>query len=194
MREWILRLVLVFGSPLVFLGLVELAARATGVGYPGSFLVEGATNEKFGWRFFPRTIARTPAPFVVQGQRRVFVLGESAAMGFPDPGFGLAPHLQAALGGEWRVFNAAMTAINSHVIREIARECARQQPQVFVVYLGNNEVVGPFGAGTIFGKFSALPVIRAQVWLTRWQAGQWLFRSPEISDEWRGLEFFKDRL
>jgi len=194
MREWILRLALVCASPLVFLGLVELGARAAGVGYPGSFLLGGATNEMFGWRFFPRTIARTPAPFVVQGQRKVFVLGESAAMGFPDPAFGLAPHLQAALGGSWKVFNAAMTAINSHVIREIALECARQQPQVFVVYLGNNEVVGPFGAGTIFGKLSALPVIRAQVWLTRWHAGQWLLRPPEVADEWRGLEFFKDRL
>jgi len=194
LREWTLRLLLVLASPLVFLGLVELGARAARVGYPASFLLDSVTNEKFGWRFFPRRIARTPVPFVVQGQRRVFVLGESAAMGFPDPAFGLAPHLQAALGSEWRVFNAAMTAINSHVIREIARECARQKPQVFVVYMGNNEVVGPFGAGTIFGKMSGLPVIRAQMWLTRWHAGQWLLRPPEVAGEWRGLEFFKDRL
>lgn len=194
MREWILRLVLVLLSPLVFLGLVEAAARVAGVGFPGLFLVDGVTNEKFGWRFFPRTIARTPSPFVVEGQRRVFVLGESAAMGFPDPAFGLAPHLQAALGRRWRVFNAGMTAINSHVIREIARECARQNPHVFVVYMGNNEVVGPFGAGTVFGKLQALPLIRAQVWLTRWHAGQWLLRPPEVAGEWRGLEFFKDRL
>ena len=36
-----------------------------------------------------------------------------------------------------------MTAIDSHVTVEIARDCTAHQPDLFIVYLGNNEVVGP---------------------------------------------------
>jgi hypothetical protein len=41
------------------------------------------------------------------------------------------------------VINTAMTAINSHVIREIAKDCVRLGADFWVVYAGNNEVVGP---------------------------------------------------
>ena len=54
-------------------------------------------------------------------------------------------------GTRFEVVNAAMTAINSHVILPIARDCARADGDIWVLYMGNNEVVGPFGAGTVFG-------------------------------------------
>jgi len=69
----------------------------------------------------------------------------------------------------------AMTAINSHVSLAIALECARRQPDLFLVYMGNNEVVGPFGAGTVFGKQApSLAIVRATVALKRSRLGQWL--------------------
>ena len=45
-----------------------------------------------------------------------------------------------------------MTAINSHAILPIARECARRDGDLWIIYMGNNEMVGPFGAGTVFGS------------------------------------------
>lgn len=187
----------------MFLAVLEGGLRAAGYGYKPDFLVRNlngslAANEKFGWRLFPRAIARTPAPEILpdpDAKRRVFILGESAAMGFPDPALGLAPQLQARLGADWRVVNVAMTAINSHTVREIAAECARQKPAAFVVYMGNNEVVGPYGAGSIFGSFSGnLAMIRLQLWVRSWRLGQLIAsltaRPPAGAEEWRGLEFF----
>jgi tetratricopeptide (TPR) repeat protein len=49
------------------------------------------------------------------------------------------------------VVNAAMVAINSHVILPIAKDCATRQGDLWVVYMGNNEMIGPFGSVTVLG-------------------------------------------
>ncbi len=58
-------------------------------------------------------------------------------------------------GVDFEVVSAAITAINSHVVLPIARECSELDPDLFIVYLGNNEVVGPYGAGTVFAPMSS---------------------------------------
>ena len=77
-------------------------------------------------------------------------------MGDPEPAFGFGRILQVLLQAKYparhfEVVNVAITAINSHVIRQIARDCAPRQGDLWIIYMGNNEVVGPFGAGTVFG-------------------------------------------
>ena len=52
-------------------------------------------------------------------------------MGDPEPAFGAGRYLEALLrerfpARKFEVVNVAITAINSHVIRAIARDCARQ--------------------------------------------------------------------
>src|SRR6185436_9393151 len=106
-------------------------------------------------------LARSPSPVVMAakkppGRYRIFLLGESAALGDPAPAFGVGRYLQALLrerypGADFEVVCAAMTAINSHAILPIARECARHEGDLWVIYMGNNEMVGPFGAATVFG-------------------------------------------
>lgn len=196
MREWAKRLALIILSPFLFLALLESGLRLAGYGYPSSFFLPAGgymtTNRQFGWRFFPKRIARTPLPlrFAVPkppGVRRVFVLGESAAMGFPDPMFSFAHQMQAIAGGRLEVINTAMTAINSHVILEIAEECARLEPDLVVLYMGNNEVVGPFGPGTVF---SASKIAAA---LKRFSLGQLLSPARRDLTEWRGMEMFLRR-
>jgi lysophospholipase L1-like esterase len=83
------------------------------------------------------------------GTYRVVILGESAAEGTPNPSFGLGRMLEAMLRLEFperrfEVINAAMTAINSHVIWLIAQDCRQLKPDLVVVYMGNNEVIGSF--------------------------------------------------
>ena len=69
---------------------------------------------------------------------------------------------RASAGSDFEVIQAAMTAINSYVLLPIARNCAALQPDLFIVYAGNNEVVGPFGAGTVFNRsMGSLGLIRA---------------------------------
>jgi len=160
------------------------------------------TNPRFGWIFFSPSLARTPVPCVLRDPKpphtyRIFLLGSSAAMGVPDPAFSFGRMLEVMLREAWpdrrvEVVNAAMTAINSHALVPIASDCARYQPDLFLVYAGNNEVVGPYGPGTVFARFSSsLPLIRASIWARSTRVGQWFRRDPP--QEWGGMEMFLNR-
>ncbi len=215
-KLWAFRLVALVGFPLVTLLLVEALLRLAGTGYPTSFLLplkEGertvlVTNPDFSWRFFPREIARRPSAIRIdarkqQGTVRVFVLGESAAMGDPNEAFGICRVLEAMLehdypGTRFELVNTGVTAINSHVIREIARECAHHEPDLFITYIGNNEVLGPYGPGTVLTPVMKNGLaIRAQLRLKATKLGQaaeelgrrFASRGKEKMT-WKGLELF----
>ena len=171
LRSALPKLVLAVLAPVLFAALAEGVLRVADVGYPTRFLVPDRIGNRdvyrdnlfFTYRFFDPALARSPSPVVLDRQKpkdafRVVVLGESAAQGDPAPDFGvsrlLAPLLQANLAtGRVEVINAAVTAINSPVILEIARDLPRMQPDLVVLYVGNNEVIGPFGPGTVFTRF-----------------------------------------
>jgi len=178
-RLWLFRiLAIILGPSLVFGGL-ELGLRLFGYGYATSFFLRTAiqgqeyyvTNDRFAWRFFPPALARTPVLLRMTAKKpagtyRIFLFGESAAYGDPNPAFGAGRYLQRLLrerfpGTDFEVICTAMTAINSHAILPIARECARREGDLWIIYMGNNEMVGPFGASTVFG--SRVP----PVWLAR---------------------------
>ncbi|HXH08104.1 MAG TPA: tetratricopeptide repeat protein, partial [Vicinamibacterales bacterium] len=196
--------------PFALLGAVEIGLRVAGAGYPSGFFIRvpgreaWTTNPRFGWRFFPSELARTPLVALVPVSKpaeayRIFVIGESAAMGVPEPAFGFARVLEVMLADRFpdrriEVVNTAMTAINSHVLAEIARDAARLRPDLFIVYAGHNEVVGPFGPATVFGRpVPARPLVRARVLLSRTRTGQVLARAiarraRPAFPEWRGME------
>jgi lysophospholipase L1-like esterase len=197
-------------SPVVVLGLLEGTLRLGGMGLPTSFFVEAevhggrrwVNNPFYGYRFFPPELARNPAPIAIAAEKpagtlRVAVLGESAAQGDPMLEFGMPRLLEKMLGAmdpsrPVEVVNAAMTAINSHVIADIARDLARIRPDVVVVYAGNNEVVGPYGPGTVFnptrGRLRLTPL---RVRLTRLRLAQLLRpRFGRTPKNWGGLEMF----
>ncbi len=213
-RVWLFRLLAATLVPAALLCLLEGALWLFGYGYPTAFFVKikgrnaFTTNQRFGWQFFPPAIAREPAvcefPVVkAEGTCRIFVLGESAAMGTPEPAFAFGRMLEVMLrqrypGVRFEVVNAAMTAINSNVLVPIARECARQKADVVIVYMGNNEVIGPYGPGTVLGHYSpSRGMIRASMLVKSWRIGQLLqniFQPNEargkVSSEWRGMEAF----
>lgn len=212
-RKWQFRL-LALGLPFVLLLLLEIILRISGYGYSagffrktstpeGKFLVE---NDRFARRYFPAALARTPQPLKIPlpkapGAYRIFVFGESAAMGDPDPSFGFVRVLQVLLeeqypGQAFEVVNVAVTAINSHVIRKIAEDCVGREGDLWIIYMGNNEVVGPFGAGTVFGaQAPGVAAIRAQNAIKATRVGQ-LFDSfisrvgGKNPDTWEGMEMF----
>ena len=214
MKKWAARFTLAIAAPLIFVALVELVLRLAGFGYPTEFLLptrEGKTlvqNNQFGWRFFGAQMSRLPNPISLlrpkpPGTIRIFVFGESAAFGDPQPAFGLPRFLQAMLelrypGTQFEVVNAAMTGINSHTVLPIARDCARAEGDVWVIYMGNNEVVGPYGAGTVFGpQAPPLPLIRASLALKATRTGQLLDavrqklqKAPPGKEEWGGMTMF----
>jgi tetratricopeptide (TPR) repeat protein len=195
----------------------ELALRVCGFGEPLTFFVRDdrpgylRTNPAFTSLVFPASFGLKPENFRITkkkapGTFRVFVLGESAAMGVPEPGFGLAPQLQAL----WRaaypqrrveVYNLGVTAINSHCVRLIAEEALELEPDLLVLYMGNNEVVGPFGPGSgLTAANRSLAFIRTSLWVRSTRTGQFIqqLASKLIGrgngpPEWRGMEMFTGR-
>ena len=147
-RRPIFRALAFVGVPLAMLALLELGLRLAGFGYPTGFLLGArpngqkvfTQNNRFGWRFFGPRLSRTPRSFTMAQVKppdtfRVFVFGESAAFGDPQPEYGLPRMLQAMLelrypGVPFEVVNAAMTGINSHAVLPIARDCAKADADV----------------------------------------------------------------
>lgn len=201
-RVRVFRLLALTLVPLLLLGAAELVLRLANFGHSTAFFqrttVNGVDflveNPHFGLRFFPVEMARSPAPVVMPakkppGRYRIFLLGESAALGDPAPAFGFGRYLEVLLRerypkSDFEVICVAMTAINSHAILPIARECARYEGDLWVVYMGNNEMVGPFGAATVFGaKSPALWQVRMTLTLKKLRLVQAL---ASLREKWRG--------
>ncbi len=204
---------------MLLLLLLEGGLRLAGYGYATGFFqtvqVAGKErvieNEQFSRRFFPKRLARRPLPISFPatkepGVYRVFVMGESAAMGDPEPSFAFSRVLEVLLRERFpqtrfEIINVAFTAINSHVILPLARECAQHHGDLWVVYMGHNEVPGPLGPGTIFGgQGSKLWLKRASLVLRTTRVGQLLdalrtrlTASGAAPQTWRGLEMFLER-
>jgi len=217
-RLWAFRILAMVAVPLAVLGAVELTLRVAGFGFAPAFTVEQefrgrsvqAPNSEFTLLFFPSALQRQATPFVFPTDKRkdacrIFVLGASAALGDPVPEFGFSRILERMLSRQYpdvtfEVINTGVTAINSHVVYQIARDCARFDPDVFIVYLGNNEVVGPFGPGTVLmQQLDSLAVIRSSIAARKTRLGQLLARPADATagegnfDRWQGMEMFTDR-
>jgi tetratricopeptide (TPR) repeat protein len=216
-RLWLFRILAAIIMPVMALVLLEIALRVIGYGYPASAFVKCrvdnrtvyCSNIKFAWQFFPPQISRQfDPPFVVPDEKannsyRIFVLGESAALGQPEPAYCFGRQLRVMLRQQYpsvnfEVFTAAMPAINSYAVALIARDCARLKPDLFVVYMGNNEVIGPYGAGTVFAPLSkSLLLIRMSLAIKGTRIGELMTsiagsmkKSPE---QWVGLNAHLDK-
>jgi len=216
-RLWLFRVIAVTVIPVLLLLLLEISLRLVGYGFPTTITIKDKINDelcyynntKFAWRFFHPNIARTTEPFVFpvnksENTYRIFVMGASAVAGTPDGAFCFGRMLKVMLRRQYPIANfevitAAMPAINSHVVFEIADDCTRYQGDLFVVYLGNNEVVGPYGAGTVFSTMSSsMSAIRLGIAIKATKLGQLVTNllgsasagnTPKI---WRGLGMFLD--
>jgi hypothetical protein len=215
-RLWLMRFFSMIFVPLLLLGGLELGLRLAGYGYDTSFFrkiqIKGhdfyVPNEAFSYRFFPPTIARIAVPVRFAAKKptnsyRIFLLGESAAMGDPDATYGVGRYVEVLLrerypGTDFQVICVAITAIDSSTILPIARECARHQGDLWLIYMGNNEMVGPFGAETSFGlRAPSLGVIRTILAIKTTRIGQLLdalgrrLRSNSSTPKkWEGMEMF----
>jgi tetratricopeptide (TPR) repeat protein len=214
-RKWLFRFIALVVMPLLLLGGLEIVLRLAGYGYPTGFFKKIRVgqkeflinNENFSLRFFPPQLARWPDPFIFPATKppdtvRIFIFGESAAMGDLQPAYGASRFMEAQLrerfpGKKFEVVNLGITAINSHVILPIARECARHDGDFWIIYMGNNEMVGPFGAVTVFGA-QALPrqVAQFNIELQRTRIGQLLVAvlrqlgGKSKNTSWGGMEMF----
>ena len=213
-RLWLFRVLAAVAIPLLFLAGLEAALRVAGFGQPASFLVPDEkpgflrTNPRFGASYLPGSFDLRPLNYRVPARKapnalRVVVLGESAAQGVPAPQFGFAAQLRAQLRSRYpgrtvEVINTGIVAINSHAVYQISRQMAEISPDAFVVYMGNNEVVGPYGPGCAYlSEMPPLWVIRLSIWVKSTRTGQLvnaavglLSRRGRPPAEWGGMAMF----
>ncbi len=85
---------------------------------------------------------------------RIFCVGESAMQGFPQPRqLASSAFLQAMLQDSWpsrkvEVINLGTTAIASFPVLGILTEALEFQPDLVVIYTGNNEFFGTYGVAS----------------------------------------------
>lgn len=84
---------------------------------------------------------------------RIFVFGSSAVFG-PHTSTRILDVMLSEAFPEvrWEIYNAACPGMNSHVMRAAAKACSALEPDLYLVYMGNNEAVGPFGPTTALGQ------------------------------------------
>jgi tetratricopeptide (TPR) repeat protein len=219
-KLWLFRIISILVLPLLLFCLMELGLILGGYGRSLDFTIKHpvkdremiVSNPYFTDMFFGPRLARDCDPFAIPLEKekdtyRIFVIGGSAALGFPDSTLNMARLLDVMLrqqypGVNFDVVNVAITAINSHVLVPIARSCSRLAPDLFIVYAGNNEVVGPYGAGTVFTpQVPGILAIRTGIRLKRLRIGQLQASlasrlNPEADTRprgWQGLEMFMEQ-
>ncbi len=201
----------------VLLLATEAILRLADYGHSSHFVRRATTpsGEKI-WRenrwctapYFSPELVRRPVPFSLSQEKsadtyRIVVLGSSAAMGDPEASFSFARALETLLRAAYpkinfEIVNAAITATNSHLAREIAADCAPLRPDLFIVYEGHNEVIGPFGPAGVFAPFlQSENALRLAAFARTTRTGQVINATAralasrgQAPAEWRGMQMF----
>jgi tetratricopeptide (TPR) repeat protein len=216
-RKIMFGFIAVAAIPAFFFLTLELVLKWVGPGksfdYFNTIEIDGEDyfqdNPYFIEQFYPASLDITPLENTFAAEPdddvlRIFVLGGSAARGFPNPAHGFSRQLWALLsealpGRQIEVVNTAMTAINSHVVYAAARSFPQGIADFAIVLMGNNEVIGPYGPGTFNQEFfSNIELIRALQALKRSNFGQTFLNavgnltpSDHKQDlEWKGMQMF----
>jgi tetratricopeptide (TPR) repeat protein len=214
-RIYLGRVALVVTGPVVFFAGVEIALHLTGRFEPVEVLRQVEYEGRRYWVMEPeytrRVLGRdnvgvTQTFFLpverTPGTRRVVLLGESAAAGYPLTEFGLGRMMSVIWemefpGEKLEVVDMTCVGVNSHVLRVFSGEGLRTNPDAVVLYAGNNEIIGPYGAANVFGR-QAPSLFWAQAGLAagNTRTGQfigWLVEQMSgVTGEknWRGLDEF----
>jgi len=220
-KEAAYTLIAVLVVPLAFFLLLEASLRWLNIGQDFGYFrpieIEGEPflqeNPVFAHQFYApelnigplyNTFAANPDA----DNLRVYLLGGSAAMGFPHRNHGLdrllATRLKVGLRNKQiEVINTAMTAVNSHVIYEVAKAIPESPGQFAVILLGNNEVVGPYGPGTFnqtaLASLTSIRMVQAMKRTRIWQLianAVARLSAPQAREalEWQGMAMFTEQL
>lgn len=203
--------------PVVFIvGMAEMVLRISGFGHATTPLIRTEINGSDYWvgnpdftrLYFPAALKRLPAPNRAPAAkppstRRYMMVGGSAAAGDPDTDYSISRILEWMLATAnpeigYEVLNLAYTACNSHVAAEVVRQSKPYDLDGIIVFVGNNEVIGPFGPGTTLTESLPSPARRdLLIALRRTRLGQLgqslrdrLTDHPSEQANWRGMQHF----
>ena len=158
--------------PFIALAVVEIALRLFGFGGYPSFIrsvgtlplgeqlciVEPAASKPYFFANPTRPGYAEQSSFIMPKPKdtlRIFLIGESAAKGYPQPrNLAMSEFLQTMLGDvlpqkRVEVINLGTTAVASFPLVYQVQDALRYQPDWFVFYVGNNEFFGAYGTASI---------------------------------------------
>jgi tetratricopeptide (TPR) repeat protein len=161
-------IILLISTPVLFFGLAEVLFRIAGYGQDLALFIDTENNSKYlrinpqiGSRYFlnqkfqPEVSNDWLPKEKAENTKRFFVFGGSSAAGYPYMHNGsFARILRLRLQKAWpnrniEVINVAMTAVNSHTIRDLLPDIFEHQPDAVLLYAGHNEFYGALGGGSI---------------------------------------------
>ena len=219
---WLLGLVGFTLVTVIGLVVIEAVLRLAGVGYHTKFFISDRVggekyireNPAFFWRFMGKDLARTPLPIRIPVRKsensfRILILGESAALGDPQPAFGFPQFLEVLLADrfpqiDFEIVNTATTAIDTSVIVEIAREAHKVDADLWLFYGGNNEFMGPAGPGSVFNFAGSGKTRNVGLWLRNFRLAQAMDQlatnarqksnedSEDPENKWGGMSMFSE--
>ncbi len=184
-KKSVFRLVLILIPFIIFL-ILELTLRAFGYADDLKFVSEIERNGKeyytinqlVGKRYFnkDRMYYRKGSHDYFEVNKspqtiRIFCLGASTMAGFPYeynalPSEFLRDRLTTAFPGRnIEVINTAIAATNSFTVDEFASELVKYKPDLFIVYMGQNEFYGVYGVGSTISVGKNRALIKTYLWL-----------------------------
>lgn len=197
-------------APVLLLALLEGSFRLGGYGgYPPTIVEVGPRDEGvvcitdtpgpasyfFANRDKPGSINTytflKPKP---KGTVRIFLAGESAAKGFPQPMcFAPSAFLEAMLQDAWgeerperrvEVINLGTTAVASFPVLGILTEALDYKPDLVVIHCGNNEFFGAYGVASLHRAAGTPGMMALHRALRRSALVQWMdgLRTPKSPD------------
>lgn len=178
--------------PIILLFLLELVLRLFNYGSDLDHLFLTTENEKYFYlnknitkRYFKKDIATTGnAEFFKkdkdQNTLRLFVLGESAALGFPYPNnISFSRMLKYALiktcpEKDVEVINLSFSAINSYAFADFSKELPNFSPDAVLIYGGHNEYYGALGVASAINYGVNSSIVNLMILLKRFRLYQLL--------------------
>ncbi|MDR3460127.1 MAG: GDSL-type esterase/lipase family protein [Verrucomicrobiae bacterium] len=172
--------------PVTVLLLIELVLRLWGFGgyapffykvgpVPGGTLVLTEQAGADSW-FFNSGLAGDTAQYSFLDPKptntfRIFIVGESAAKGYPQPrNLASSAFLQAMLQDAWperhvEVINLGTVAIASYPVLGILTEALAFNPDLIIIHTGHNEFFGAYGVASTSRAGSRPWMLAATRWL-----------------------------
>ena len=129
---------------------------------------------------------------------RVFCFGASTMAGFPYeynaiPSEFLRSILKTALPDKnIEVINTAIAATNSFTVDEFADELVKYKPDLFIVYMGQNEFYGVYGVGSTISIGKNRWMIKTYLWLQKFKTFLLLKNVINYVSGWFGNEENQD--
>lgn len=197
-KDWCFKIIAV-ALPVVFVLLLEGVLRVVGFGNDLSLFVQDKKqpylqhlNPKVSLRYFLREKNATTGNIErflqnkPKGMIRIFVQGESTAVGFPYFHNGAFPRmLEYQLRKDLpelnlELVNVSMTALNSYALRDFADEIIAQRPDVIIINAGHNEYYGALGVGSSGTFGSQVMIGRLGIALRKTKIGQLISKSLSL--------------